>query len=137
MPPFFRLPNRAGLLAILNATLWLLLIFYLEIGCHGSVPHGLMPIVTCMVIALSLPLTPWFPIGHGPHNLRDLIELGLVLTANAFLWGYGLSWLYTRIFSRRHSRKQLRRARGLCPTCGYDIRATPTRCPECGTNLQP
>ena len=51
---------------------------------------------------------------------------------------YILFWLVTAYV--RHLRSKVRRElqerrawSGLCPVCGYDLRASSERCPECGT----
>jgi hypothetical protein len=43
----------------------------------------------------------------------------------------------SRIFLvlQRRRRRTLRQVDHLCPSCGYDLRATPNACPECGTRI--
>jgi hypothetical protein len=73
------------------------------------------PAMVDALASTSIPFTLWFV----PYWFPTLV-LALLPAAR------GTSLL------RRHLRTRRRRRLGHCRRCGYDLRATPQRCPECG-----
>lgn len=74
----------------------------------------------------------YHPSGRG-YTRFELIA-HLILTGGGFLFGAFFSaaalayWLKLRRAQTRHHRR-------LCPACGYDLRASPRQCPECGARM--
>lgn len=82
----------------------------------------------------------WF--GHGHQTLITIRALGP--SQAVFLGGFDLFtipiWFVMVVFAiaptivwTRAHRRRVRIRDGICVKCGYDLRATPDRCPECGT----
>ena len=63
----------------------------------------------------------WRPASHASHFARLVVPLWAVTVVTAALPAF------------RVARALRGRRPGVCAACGYDLRATPGRCPECGT----
>ena len=64
---------------------------------------------------------------HVLYDFHSLSAANVVWLASMFGCSVAM-WVVQIDLSRRSRRIRSNQ----CPTCGYDLRATPDRCPECG-----
>ena len=80
---------------------------------------------------------PWLRPYYQRHSYRGDVAYLLILPhwfVSLIFLAFGFPCLLL-IRDRLRSRRRLRR--GQCPNCGFDLRATPDRCPECGQLIKP
>ena len=118
--------TRGGWLTIANGAAWVVFFTF-----RGRGPEWLwVAVLGVMAIPLVLPLIllEYFWLHHDAlPPVVTIILIGL----NSIVWGYGASWIWTRVIDR--PRRRRRGDAGLCPACGYDLRGNASGvCPECG-----
>jgi hypothetical protein len=65
------------------------------------------------------------------HQLLDV-----QMFETSYFWLVLITSAAPAVLLRGHLRRFLRKRRGHCVTCGYDIRSSPTSCPECGELIE-
>ena len=133
MSKFLGKPTMGGYLTMLNGVL---LVVAISMSQHQLLPDVFFVLFILLIMPLGLPyLLPSF--GGSDRNLCDLILLSTIIGLNSIIWGYSISWLIHWPKRRRQRREGYRRKLGLCQKCGYDLRASKDRCPECGNIILP
>jgi predicted RNA-binding Zn-ribbon protein involved in translation (DUF1610 family) len=108
------------------------------LGSEG--PPIYEPWVTgCFAHGDDEPGTPGFPHTFWERRGFGYVHAEIVPDGSYFEYVQLPAWLVAGAFSafpaaRVWRSRQSRRlgSAGLCPSCGYDLRASPARCPECG-----
>jgi hypothetical protein len=80
----------------------------------------------------------WNVLGFGLHKDNFAHWVGPIRKSGHALYVpswfvLGATLVLPSLRAVRMLRARRRPKQGLCPSCGYDLRATPDRCPECGT----
>jgi hypothetical protein len=81
-------------------------------GCVATIATG-VPLAACALVFVPT------------AGLRVLLMF--------FIWGPAVAiGIGASLHARQMRLRRERAATGLCPSCGYDLRASLGRCPECG-----
>ena len=84
--------------------------------------------ILTLVSLVMLMMILFFEVWHGP-------VVGTTSSPKEPIWFLTLKFALLPAYWLLTYRKRGRQDRikhGLCPTCGYDLRASPDACPECG-----
>jgi hypothetical protein len=90
----------------------------------------------CRIVHDSFGYEP--PWGNGWIGSRPLDRVGEYFIGSGTLyvplWLLAVTFFLCGVWLYRKRRNAT--SRGRCVTCGYDLRASPDRCPECGTPIR-